>query len=464
MAKKMNVKTPASAANAAAPSDALATPIYLKSVTLCGIRCFRGPAQTLDLTCSDGSWAPWTLILGNNGTGKSTLLQAIGRVTVAEGADRKPRLYWEDVPRSDLSGQLKPSGAFTTNLDSQGSDASYTHESMKIQLGQTTEHIFKVYDVFGSFQKNDPNTIPFTWNLFGYGAWRSLGTSTLTEELPTEYLRSHLFSDKADLVNGEEWLLRLDYGTVHHSKFSTANRKRFNQVKDTLIGLLPDVEEIRIGEPTGPDRPPRLLFKTPYGEVELRQLGYGYQSLIAWVVDFAARMYHAYFESPNPLAEPAICLIDEIDLHLHPSWQRKLMSFLSERFPKTQFIATAHSPLIVQAAEEIGANVVVLRREGDHVVIDNDPISVKGWRVDQILSSELFDDTPLRDAESEKWMARRVELLQKDKLTAKEKAELKQLNEKVRELPMASSPEDRNLDRRLKAAVELLEKAAKGSK
>ena len=233
-----------------------------------------------------------------------------------------------------------------------------------------------------------------------------------------------------------------------------------------MLGLLPDeeVEEIRIGEPIGPDRPPRLLFKTPYGEVELRQLGYGYQSLIAWVVDFAAQMYETYPESPNPLAEPAVCLIDEIDLHLHPKWQRDLMDFLSKRFPKTQFIATAHSPLIVQAAEEIGANVVVLRREGDHVVIDNDPISVKGWRVDQILSSELFDDTPLRDAESEKWMARRVELLQKDKLTAKEKAELKLLNEKVRELPMASSPEDRNLDRRLKAAVELLEKAAKGTK
>ena len=140
------------------------------------------------------------------------------------------------------------------------------------------------------------------------------------------------------------------------------------------------------------------------------------------------------------------------------------MSFLSERFPQTQFIATAHSPLIVQAAEEMGANVVLLRREGDHVVIDNDPISVKGWRVDQILSSELFDDTPLRDAESEKWMARRVVLLKQDKLTAKEKRELEELNAKVRELPTGSSADERNLDRRLKAAVELLEKAAKAKK
>lgn len=259
-------------------------------------------------------------------------------------------------------------------------------------------------------------------------------------------------------------MLRLDYGAEHSSRYSAKNRERFLQVKGTLEELLPDVESIGIGEPQGPDLPPRLLFKTPYGEVEIRQLGYGYQSLIAWVVDFAARMYQTYPDSPNPLAEPAVCLVDEIDLHLHPSWQRKLMRFLSDRFPKTQFIATAHSPLIVQAAEEIGANVVLLRREGDHVVIDNDPISVKGWRVDQILSSELFEEVPLREAEFEKQMQRRDELLTKDKLTAKEKAELGKLDRVLDPIPKGSTTKDRNVSRRLKNAVDLLEQALKDKK
>ncbi len=72
--------------------------------------------------------------------------------------------------------------------------------------------------------------------------------------------------------------------------------------------------------------------------------------MIAWVIDFASRMVDRYPDSPDPLAEPAVVLVDEIDLHLHPKWQRELIGFLTERFPNTQFIVTAHSPLIVQAA------------------------------------------------------------------------------------------------------------------
>ena len=82
-------------------------------------------------------------------------------------------------------------------------------------------------------------------------------------------------------------------------------------------------------------------------------------------------------------------LVDEIDLHLHPKWQREVIGFLTERFPNTQFIVTAHSPLIVQAAA--GANLAVLKREGDHVVIENHPETIRGWRIDQVLTSDLFD-------------------------------------------------------------------------
>ncbi len=67
-------------------------------------------------------------------------------------------------------------------------------------------------------------------------------------------------------------------------------------------------------------------------------------------------------------------LVDEIDLHLHPRWQRDLIGFLTARFPNAQFIATDHSPLIVQAAAD--ANIALLRREGDHVVNDNNPETI----------------------------------------------------------------------------------------
>jgi predicted ATP-binding protein involved in virulence len=77
-------------------------------------------------------------------------------------------------------------------------------------------------------------------------------------------------------------------------------------------------------------------------------------------------MFETYPDSEQPLSEPAVCLVDEIDLQLRSTWQRKVMRYLSELFPRTQFIVPAHSPLIVQvvqAAPELGADVAYVRKE-----------------------------------------------------------------------------------------------------
>jgi predicted ATP-binding protein involved in virulence len=151
------------------------------------------------------------------------------------------------------------------------------------------------------------------------------------------------------------------------------------------------------------------------------------------MVDLASRMVEAYPASSNPLAEPAVVLVDEIDLHLHPRWQREIMGYLTERFPNTQFIATAHSPLIVQAAAD--ANIAVLRREGDRVVIDNDVKTVQGWRIDQVLTSDLFGVPSARPPQLDYALQRRKELLTKGKLAKKDKEELSKLEAQIGQLP-----------------------------
>jgi predicted ATP-binding protein involved in virulence len=108
--------------------------------------------------------------------------------------------------------------------------------------------------------------------------------------------------------------------------------------KDVLIRALPDVSDIRFTSPTNKKPTPGVEFETPYGWVPLRQRRYGYWTMIAWVVDLASRMVERYPDSDDSLAEPAVVWVDEIDLHLHPKWQRELIGFLSERFPNTQFI------------------------------------------------------------------------------------------------------------------------------
>jgi predicted ATP-binding protein involved in virulence len=263
-----------------------------------------------------------------------------------------------------------------------------------------------------------------------------------------------LLRDDAELVNAEEWLLRLDYSASKKSKVQESQRARREQVEQLLIKILPDVEKTRFAVPTK-DRPnPAVEFRTPYGWVPLRQLSHGYQTLIAWMVDLASRMVDRYPDSPDPLAESAVVLIDEIDLHLHPTWQRKLINYLTERFPNTQFIATAHSPLIVQAASD--ANIALLRREGDHVVIDNDVDVIKNWRVDQILTSDLFGLESARPPEIDGLLKRRKELLTKPKLTKKAREELAQIEAKLGNLPTGETAEQVDLMKRIDSTLKLL--------
>jgi predicted ATP-binding protein involved in virulence len=156
-------------------------------------------------------------------------------------------------------------------------------------------------------------------------------------------------------------------------------------------------------------------------------------------------MLDHYPQSDTPLAEPAICLVDEIDLHMHPKWQRELIKMLSETFPKTQFIVTAHSPLIIQAAPN--ANLALLRRvkgekEGeDYVEIVNDVDEIRKWRVDQILESELFGVSAYPEEET-RILDRRADLVQKLDRTDEEEKELKKLDQKARNISMAETATD----------------------
>jgi predicted ATP-binding protein involved in virulence len=112
---------------------------------------------------------------------------------------------------------------------------------------------------------------------------------------------------------------------------------------------------------------------------------------MAWVLDVVKRMVERYPNSTNPLAEPAIVLVDEIDLHLHPEWQRKIIAHLTKYFPNTQFIVTAHSPLIVQSAENV--NLVMLKKHDDHVTIEQRPNACyQGWSVEDIMSELMMDN------------------------------------------------------------------------
>jgi len=399
---------------------------YFLNLRIETFRCF-GDVQRLDLSDSKGSWRKWTLILGDNGTGKTSLLKVLAAFEIETGFksnEFSPRGFRERIQFSGIE-RIGHSQTEVGIYDIKGS--LFKHE-LEIFLDGSEVTVYRI--------ESEPDLSNL--KCYGYGANRFISFNTLSES-KTENSET-LFDDDAKLINAEEWLLQLDYAASKESEVQQLAEKKREQVKDILLDLLPDIYEIRFTTPTKESLKSTVEFLTPYGWVTIHQLSLGYKTMVAWVVDLAARMFERYPDSENPLAEPAIVLVDEIDLHLHPKWQRKIFDYLDERFPKTQFIVTAHSPLVVQSAPK-DANIVLLKREGDHVVIDQNIESVRTWRLDQIMSSDLFGESG-RNPEVEKQLNERTVLLQKSKLTPEETARLQELNKLAHRLPTAERKED----------------------
>lgn len=427
---------------------------YFLSLSLENVRCFS-ERQTLDLSDGNGKPARWTIVFGVNGTGKTTILQGLaGFETWPELATARLFEYWKHTitglrDDTDAPALWRVEVAHSSNL--------HTKVTTRNRMRFTLHHDFDNEMVPREESHNVHATDPWCC---GYGASRRLGMAYLTGTGGTDDPAGSLFSDEADLRNPEEWLLQLDYTA---SKIPSAeSTNRLAQVKELLLGILLEIKDLRFVIPSGPTPRPRVEFKTYYGWVPLRQLGYGYQTLITWVADLVSRMVERYPDSPNPLAEPAVVLVDEIDLHLHPVWQRKLMGYLTERFPNTQFIATAHSPLVAQAAAD--ANLAVLRREGDHVVIDNDVDDIRNWRIDQILTSDLFGLETARPPQMEAALLERRELLSKSRPSAADKKRLQELEAQIGELPMGETRQEIEEREQIRQALELLKRERKAGR
>ena len=421
-------------------------PIYFTSLELENVRCF-GERQILDLTDDEGRLAQWTILLGDNGVGKTTLLQCLAWMrpvpdplpddqdAIEPALDSEENEVWKSLLRtkSEIQLELDLKATFSTGR-ALGKGQNRRTQEKKIKTGLRISGkkgvLQEQLSAENSLPPNFRNMTLLDLPIFGYSANRRMGSSNIEKADLSDPLAS-LFSDSTELYDAEEVLLNLDY--LAAKKKTTRNSNRLQQVKQILATVLPDIKEkdIDILGPKvlgHPDEPSGVRFKTLYGWVPLSGLSLGYQTTLAWTVDLAYRLYKHYSQSSNPLAEPAIVLVDEIDLHLHPRWQRQIVDDLSSHFQKTQFIATTHSPLIVQAAAN--ANLAVLQQRAGQVIIENQPWFTDAWRPDQILTSELFD-IPSRGPQYERLIAERNALLDKMRRNASEEKRLKILEMKL---------------------------------
>ena len=450
--------------------------IYFSSLELENVRCF-GECQVLKLTDDQERPARWTLLLGNNGVGKTTLLQCLAwmRPVPYYGTGEEEDTLKEIQPaltdeENDVLASLLRAGSEVT-LEIKASamigrslPGDETAQSAREPRGGSIEIGISMKGEDGRLQELKPYRATYEDEdialieppLFAYGAARHMGKSNLDNMELADPLAS-LFTSAIELYDAEERLLDLDYLRLTDDK----HQQRLQRIKQVFAAILPDVSsegDVRIlGPKTKEDfgEAGGVWFTTPYGDVPLTGLSLGYQTTLAWVLDLAIRLNKHYPESDNPLAEPAIVLVDEIDLHLHPSWQHQITAYLTQHFPKTQFIATAHSPLVVQSASD--ANLVVLREEDGQVKIENHPHFVEGWRTDQILTSGLFG-VPARSPHIQELLDERYSLLIKEERTSSEEQRLQALDEEMDNLPVGSHEEIEAMGIIRKAAARIKER------
>ena len=446
-------------------------PVYFATLEIENVRCF-GERQLLDLT-TNGQPAQWSLLIGENGTGKTTLLEClawmrpvpeVNEVSAVPVGLERPRGYvpfssgrlnsaltieenevLETLPRVGsravkLDAKLSFGGAgfLPENVPSQPKDIrlsvrlGFDEHAQLLDLVPKRAQIKSLGDPF-----HDPLLI------VSYGANRYLGErNSLGGDEPDPWDHGRL-SRSTELYDAEEILMSLDYAaTVNPAAPENLSLKR---VKEVISRILPDdnnSDRIHIHPPdvleTG--RLSGVYVKTFSGPVRLSALSLGYRTTAGWVMDLAWRFLNRYPDSPNPLGEPGIVLIDEIDLHLHPLWQREIMKDLSSLFPATQFIATSHSPLIVQAAET--ANLVLLQKRDDIVEIVNNPGVSRDLRVDQILTSLLFEVPSSRNERIERLLAQRAELTDKTERSQEEENRLRDIRRQIDELPTTQDGSD----------------------
>ena len=187
-------------------------------------------------------------------------------------------------------------------------------------------------------------------------------------------------------------------------------------------------------------------------QLRIEQLSDGYKIVTAMVADIASRMAEANPAMTDPLQTSGIVLIDEIDLHLHPKWQKTIVESLVQTFPNIQFIVTTHSPIILLGALEQSQFIIL----DGHTVRDVCGDSFSLYDVSQILLSELFGLDSTRASQWDSLIQEHESLLARHDLTDSERGRLKEVDTELSKLSYGDSIEGiRNRELLYKVAHQL---------
>lgn len=394
--------------------------MFLRELTIRNLRSIKD--LRLLFESPDGTTRKWTLILGENGCGKSTVLRAAALLFA--GSDALPHLLGHEVDSWIRYGAEEASIAATLMT----AEGETRYVTLRLPRGTSVSKLFDINkeslaQLDAALAHADRNYLTM-----GYGASRRLNTD------PDAVFKSRrgtpvrarsvatLFSPDAVLDPLEAWVIDMDY---------RGKRRQGQKLVERIVkGLMPHVEFHGIDKVHK-----QLLFKTPDGVTPLTRLSDGYQNVAAWCGDLLRSITESFKNYKDPLKARGLLLVDEIDLHLHPVWQRRLRAFLERSFPQLQFIVTTHSPLTVQQAGEGELYVMQRPQPNASPTLEAFEGAPNTMMVHQLLMSPIFNLDSMDSLDVQKRRKQYRVLKKKLKRSVGDTKRMKELSSSLKELP-----------------------------
>jgi predicted ATP-binding protein involved in virulence len=341
--------------------------MHIQQITIKNFRCFENLTVKLNPDVN--------IFVGNNGSGKSAVLDAIAAAIYPyieqlqnfedkEYAARNlPLISQQDLPVKNLENLMK----FVVSVkDFPDREIVYgkAHDDENATL--KVEHLQNYLMDLNNFLE-DPNFdgYPSILNSVIIVVAYYKGNRNLTNINDLEIIPSHSFNRFDALKNAFDatvnftdfasWLFNRQFQELREGKkrgdtnFEFLDLKHIRKAISTIIA-----PNVCVDFTQATSAKLMVEWETETGEkleLSLSQLSSGYRNMLALVMDFARRLAQANPQMENPLEAEAVLMIDELDLHLHPTWQQKIIPDLRKVFPNTQIIATTHSPEIITTVE-----------------------------------------------------------------------------------------------------------------
>lgn len=331
-----------------------------------------------------------TILYGINGAGKSSILSAvcyaawpfINRLNNAQGIGYRTL----DGEQLHIGHRFGNSRQFGVEILLQFEDENCTFTISKevekfangrvssINQSQQTKQVTELVHFFNEHYLENDDSESYNICQQNMPVFLNYGTNRLVIDVPLRIRKKHSFSRRSAMEQALE--NRLDFRTFfewfrNQEDFENEQKLELKDleyrdpalecVRKAALLLLENADEIRVRR-----NPLRMVVIRDGLEYRVDQLSDGEKCTLALLGDIARRVAMANPCRKNPMEGSGIVLIDEIDLHMHPAWQRRILSVLRELFPNIQFLITTHSPQILGEIDR-SYNLFLLRKDENGV-------------------------------------------------------------------------------------------------